>query len=114
MIDLSGITIDRYQLTEKLGEGGMAVVYKAFDTRLECEVAVKIIRTENLPQSGVGRALKRFEREAKSVARLTHPNIVKVTDYGTYNENPYLVMEYLPGGTLKELIKSQNKLPWVE
>jgi serine/threonine-protein kinase len=81
----------------------MATVYRAFDTRLECDVAVKFIRMEQLPPIEVEKTLKRFEREAKEVARLTHPNIVKVTDYGEYNGTPYLVMEYLPGGTLKEL-----------
>ena len=107
-------TIGRYHLIEPLGEGGMAVVYKAYDTHLECEVAVKVIRTENLPQSGVERALKRFEREAKAVARLTHPNIVKVTDYGEDDGKPYLVMPFLPGGTLKQLIKERGQIPWQE
>jgi len=80
----------------------MAAVYRAFDMRLECEVAVKFIRMEQLPPVEVEKTLKRFEREAKEVARLTHPNIVKVTDYGEYNGTPYLVMPYLPGGTLKQ------------
>ncbi len=106
--------IDRYQLLEPLGEGGMAVVHKAYDTRLECEVAVKVIRVDNLPRNAEEGALKRFEREAKAVARLTHPNIVKVTDYGEEDGKPYLVMPYLPGGTLKQLIKERGQIPWQE
>jgi basic membrane protein A len=104
MDNLSGQDIDRYHLIEKLGEGGMAVVYKAFDTHLECEVAVKLIRMDRLTPEMMATTLKRFEREAKSLAQLTHANIVKVTDYGEHNGVPYLVMEYLPGGTLKKYL----------
>ena len=111
---LQNQSIGRYHIIEPLGEGGMAVVYKAYDTHLECEVAVKVIRVDNLPRNAEERALKRFEREAKAVARLTHPNIVKVTDYGEEDGKPYLVMPYLPGGTLKELIKERGQIPWQE
>jgi len=112
MNDLSGQSFGRYHLVEKLGEGGMAVVYKAFDTRLECDVAVKVIRLDNLPQNSIENTLKRFEREAKAVARLTHANIVKVTDYGHFEETPYLVMEYLPSGTLKDYLHKNGQIPW--
>lgn len=101
MKNMIGQSLGRYHILEQLGEGGMAVVYKAFDTRLEAEVAVKVIRTERLIPELAKKTLKRFEREAKALAQLTHPNIVKVIDYGEYEGNPYLVMEYLPGGTLK-------------
>ena len=111
MPDLIGQSLGRYHILEQLGEGGMATVYKAYDTRLETDVAVKVIRTENILPSVLGRSLKRFEREAKSLARLTHPNIVKVTDYGEFEGKPYLVMEYLPGGTLRERMK-QGPLSW--
>ena len=112
MIDLSGKSIGRYHLIEQIGEGGMAVVYKAFDTRLECEVAVKFIRTEQLAPVVLDKALKRFEREAKAVAQLNHPNIIKVMDYGDYEGIPYLVMSYLSGGSLKHFLSSP--LPWPE
>lgn len=112
MNDLNGMDLGRYHLIEKLGEGGMAVVYKAFDSRLECNVAVKIIRTDQLAPVLLDRALVRFKREAKAVAQLNHPNIVKVTDYGDENDLPFLVMPYLPGGTLKELITQKGRLPW--
>ena len=111
MANLLGQTLGRYHILEQLGEGGMAVVYQAYDTRLETDVAVKVIRTENILPSVLEKALKRFEREAKSLARLTHPNIVKVTDYGEHEGKPYLVMPYLPGGTLKERLKV-GPIPW--
>jgi len=112
MNDLSGSSFGRYHLVEKLGEGGMAVVYKAFDTRLECDVAVKVIRMDNLPRSSEEVALKRFEREAKSVAQLTHPYIVKVSDFGEEDGLPYLVMPFLPGGTLKQFLG--KPMPYAE
>lgn len=104
MTDLSGQYLGRYYLAERLGEGGMATVYKAYDTRLERDVAVKIIRSAAFPQEEFDSILKRFEREAKSLAKLSHPNIVKVHDYGEHDGSPYLVMEYLPGGTLKKVL----------
>ena len=102
MLNLIGQSFGRYHILEKLGEGGMAVVYKAYDTHLEREVAVKVIRTEQMAPALLDRALIRFEREAKEVSRLNHPNIVNVYDYGEYNGIPYLVMTYLHGGTLKQ------------
>jgi serine/threonine-protein kinase len=112
MSNLIGKTLGRYHILEQIGEGGMATVYKAHDTRLEADVAVKVIRTENLAPNVLERALKRFEREAKTLARLTHPNIVKVMDFGEYEGKPYLVLEYLPGGTLKQRLG--NPIPWQE
>jgi eukaryotic-like serine/threonine-protein kinase len=114
MKDLTGQSIGRYHIIEKLGEGGMAIVYKAYDTHLECEVAVKVIRTDQLAPSVLERALKRFEREAKAVAKLNHPNIVKVSDYGEFDGSPYLVMTYLSGGTLKSALKERGILSWQE
>jgi len=112
MTDLSGQYLGRYYLLERLGEGGMAVVYKAYDTRLERDVAIKIIRSGAFPPDALGEVLKRFEREAKSLAKLSHPNIVKVYDYGEHEGSPYLVMEYLPGGTLKKIL--DKPVPWQE
>ena len=114
MSNLIGQSLGRYHILEQLGEGGMATVYKAYDTRLECDVAVKVIRTEKFMPEVLARAPKRFEREAKALARLTHPNIVKVTDYGEYEGRPYLVMPYLPGGNLKGLLKERGRLNWQE
>lgn len=104
-----GKQIDRYRIIDRLGMGGMAVVYKAYDTRLERDVALKLIRTGSIPQEQHERLFKRFEREAKSQAKFSHPNIVPVYDYGRVDGIPYLVIEYIPGKTLKErLHKSTN------
>jgi len=86
----------------------MAVVYKAFDTRLESDVDIKFILKENILPNQLERMTARFEREAKRMAKFQHPNIVKVMDYGEYQGSPYLVMPYLPGGTLKDLIKARG------
>ncbi len=77
-----GKQIDRYRITERLGMGGMAVVYKAYDTRLERDVALKLIRTGSIPPDQYKCLMKRFEREAKAQARFDHKNIVHVYDYG--------------------------------
>ena len=103
-MDYSGQQFEHYQLIAKLGQGGMATVYKAYDTRLERDVAIKVVRKESIPPEHLERILKRFEREAKALAKFIHPNIVPVHDYGEYQGAPFLVMAYLPGGTLKERI----------
>jgi serine/threonine protein kinase len=113
MPDLTGHSLGRYHILEQLGEGGMATVYKALDTRLEREVAIKVIRRANFPPDQLERMFKRFEREAKSLAKLSHRNIVKVLDYGEHDGSPYLVMEYLPGGTLKDRL-AKGRMPWQE
>ncbi len=109
MANLVGQSVGRYHILEQLGEGGMAVVYKGFDTRLERNVAIKVILSS---QEQDEKFLKRFEREARALAQLSHPNIVKVLDYGDYEGVPYLVMEYIPGGILKQ--KISKPIPWQE
>jgi serine/threonine protein kinase len=103
MINLVGKSLGRYKIDEQLGEGGMATVYKAFDTRLERHVAIKVIRLE---LSYSPRFQQRFEREAKALAKLAHPNIVHINDYGEHEGITFLVMDYLPGGTLKSVMSS--------
>lgn len=107
-----GDSIGRYHILEQLGEGGMAAVYKAYDTRLEREVAVKFLRTELFGEAVLEQLYRRFEREAKALARLSHFHIVKIYDYGEYENTPYLVMEYIPGGTLKS--RMGKPVPWRE
>ena len=107
MTDIIGQDFGRYRIAEKAGEGGMAIVYKAYDKRLENYVALKIIRIDRLTPEMAKKSVVRFEREAKSLAQLGHPNIVKVLDYGDVQGNPYIVMEYLPGGTLKERLPNR-------
>ena len=112
MQNLIGQSIGRYRIIEPLGEGGMADVFLAFDTRLECNVAIKFIRTNRLSSDANNISLKRFEREAKAVASLSHPNIIKVTDYGEYEDTPYLVMEHIAGGSLKK--RMGKPIPYIE
>jgi len=112
MSNLIGKSLGRYQILEQLGEGGMAIVYKAYDTRLEREVAIKMLRSDAFPPEHLGRILKRFEREMETLAKLSHPNIVKIHDYGEHNGLPNLVLEYFPGGTLKQRLGKQ--IPWQE
>ncbi len=99
---------ERYRLQEKIGEGGMAVVYKGADTLLGRTVAVKILR-ENL--TGDNNLVRSFRREALSAANLSHPNIVNVYDVGQENNLYYIVMEYIDGQTLKDLILKKGTLP---
>lgn len=107
MNDMIGKSLGKYQIIEPLGEGGMATVYKAFDPGLERYVAVKIIRTVGQVDPNF---LLRFQREARALAKLDHPYILKVLDYGEQDGMPYLVMPYLAHGTLKKLTRS--RLPY--
>ncbi len=88
---------DRYELIESLGSGGMATVFKALDRRLERPVAIKLLGPAF---SEDPEFLVRFFAEAQAVAKLTHPNVVSVLDFGQTEDRPFLVMEYMSGGTL--------------
>ncbi len=112
MLSLEGKSFGHYRILSQVDEGGMATIFIAIDTHLERNVAIKIIRKENFSPNVLEQVLKRFEREAKSLAQLSHPNIVKVIDYGEYENSPYLVMEFLSGGTLKQRL--QEKINTVE
>ena len=98
---------NRYQIMESIGTGGMAEVYKAFDTFLNREVAVKILRAQYTDDDGF---VSRFRQEAQSAARLIHPNIVNVYDVGRDDDSYYIIMEYVKGRTLKELISAEGAL----
>jgi serine/threonine protein kinase len=102
MYDLSGSSIGKYQIDSRLDSGGMATVYHAFDTRLECEVAIKVIRRELFGEEVIRLLQQRFTREARVLAKLNHPNIVPILDFGEHEGAPYLVMRFMPGGTLRE------------
>src|SRR5271168_38988 len=98
----SGTRLGPYEIQSPLGAGGMGEVYRALDTRLDRVVAIKV-----LPSSFAADAdhLQRFEREARSVAALSHPNILAVHDVGTHDGTPYMVCELLEGETLRERLQ---------
>ena len=98
---------DRYQIIKSIGEGGMANVYLALDTILDRNVAVKVLRGDLANDE---KFVRRFQREALSASSLSHPNIVEVYDVGEDNGNYYIVMEYIEGKQLKELLKKRERL----
>lgn len=101
---------NRYEIIKKIGNGGMATVYKATDLVLKRYVAVKILRDEFTTDEEF---IRRFETEAQSAARLTHPNIVSIYDVGVDEGIYYIVMELIQGKTLKEIIiEERGPLPW--
>ncbi len=110
-MDLEGkILGNRYEIIEKIGNGGMATVYKSKDRVLNRYVAVKILRDEFTTDEEF---IKRFRIEAQSAASLTHPNIVSIFDVGNEGNLYYIVMELIKGKTLKEIITEENgPLPW--
>ncbi|MDX1614094.1 MAG: serine/threonine-protein kinase, partial [Candidatus Promineifilaceae bacterium] len=93
----------RYQVKRQLGQGGMATVYLAHDPLFERDVAVKVLPREFLHDK---QFYGRFEREAKAIARLEHPAIVPVYDYGEEDGLPFLVMRYMTGGTLADRLRA--------
>ncbi|MFG2106850.1 Stk1 family PASTA domain-containing Ser/Thr kinase [Micromonospora chersina] len=110
---LLGSLIDgRYRIRGRVARGGMATVYTATDERLERTVAVKIIHPTQAPDARARMAgfVARFTDEAKTIARLTHPNVVAVYDQGSHAGLPYLVMEYVRGRTLRDVLAERRRL----
>jgi eukaryotic-like serine/threonine-protein kinase len=109
---LAGRMLDgRYHVRSRIAHGGMATVYLATDTRLDREVALKVMHADLARDADF---VGRFIGEAKSVARLSHPNIVGVYDQGSDGHYLYLAMEYVPGHTLRALLRQRGWLPWHE
>ena len=102
---------NRYEIVKSIGEGGMANVYLANDKILDRKVAIKVLRGD---LSSDDKFIRRFQREALSVSNLSHPNIVEVYDVGEEDGEYYIVMEYIEGKTLKQLLKKRESLTLTE
>ena len=98
---------DRYEIIEKIGEGGMSFVYKAKCNKLKRYVAVKILKDIFKNNEEI---VEKFKREATAVANLSNANIVNILDVGTQDDAHYLVMEYVQGKTLKDIIREQGRI----
>src|SRR5262249_41644670 len=96
----------RYTVLRKLGEGGMGVVYAAYDEELDRKVALKLLRGD-LARDERGRI--RIRREAQALARLSHPNVVQVHEIGTWREHDFLAMEFIGGQTLERWIRDKQR-----
>lgn len=108
----TGDVIDeRYRIIKELGEGGMAIVYEAYDMIIKKNVAIKIIREETM-KNPIN--LTRFEREARAAASLSSPNIVRVINLGTHERRPYMVNELISGQTLKDALDKRGKFSFME
>src|SRR2546421_9578075 len=108
MSTLVGTSLNgRYRLDAQIGTGGMSTVYRAFDTTLERQVAIKLMHREIAADSA---QIERFRREARAVAQLSHPHVVGVIDAGEDDSRPYIVFEYVEGETLKQRIQRLGRL----
>jgi eukaryotic-like serine/threonine-protein kinase len=105
---IGSLLCNRYRLEERVGSGGMSTVYRAYDETLERWVAIKILH-QSMEDDSV--QLERFRREARMVARLSHPHVVTVIDAGEDEGHPFIVFEYVDGETLKQLIRRDGPLP---
>ena len=108
-VDAAPINIGRFNVLETVGSGGMGVVYAAYDEELDRRVAVKLLRSSHHEDASIGKG--RLLREAQALAKLSHPNVVQVYDVGTFDDNVFLAMEFLPGPTLRSWILDGEQ-PW--
>jgi tetratricopeptide (TPR) repeat protein/predicted Ser/Thr protein kinase len=104
-----GASLGRYVILHSLGSGGMGVIYKAYDTKLDRNVALKILRIPSDSKVSASAAQARLEREAKALAQLSHPNVITVYDVGTFRGNVFVAMELVEGQTLRDWLESKKR-----
>jgi serine/threonine-protein kinase len=104
---MDNMQIKHYNIIQEIGSGGMAAVYKAVDTKLERVVAIKVLHSHYLKNQNI---IKRFEKEAKSVASMKHNNIIHLYDYGVVSDQYFYVMEFVEGNTLSDLINKKETI----
>ncbi len=102
--------IGKYEIKSLLGEGAMGIVYEGFDLDIERRVAIKILHPYLIKEKNGEEFLERFKREAKSAAKCTHPNVVSVLEFGQDGDMPYIVMEYVEGLSLQQVIKNRRPI----
>src|SRR5258706_4325411 len=99
--------LGQYHIIEEIAQGGMSTVYRATQASIGRDVAIKVLPSALTHDK---RFLERFNREVELVARLQHPHILPVYDYGEYEDLPYVVMAYLPGGTLDDYVRNEGEI----
>jgi len=102
-----GKKLRAYEITEEIGSGGMATVFRAYQPSMDRHVAIKVIRSSILHDPALR---ERFQREARLIARLEHPHLLPVYDFDGEHDPPYIVMRYLEGGTLKQ-VQQKGRIP---
>src|ERR1051326_4241244 len=105
---LVGKSLGQFRVVERIGAGGMATVFKAYQPTLDRYVAIKVLPAYHARDPIF---VKRFEQEARSVAKLAHPNIVQIHDFSIDGDITYIVMEYVDGGTQRERLKQRLSVP---
>ena len=108
---IGAVLDDKYRVIAELAHGGMGTVYRAEQIMLSREVAIKILRLQADTPDDTAEFLRRFNTEAKALARIQHPNAVAVHDFGFSGGNPYLVMEFIEGKTLRRMLRDESRIP---
>ena len=109
-----GATVGRYLVLERLGAGAMGIVYAAYDPELDRKIALKLLRPTQRTAGDTSRREARMVREAKAIAKVSHPNVVAIFDVGVHDGQVFMAMEHLPGGTLTDWIAPDKKRSWRE
>jgi len=111
MVDTKGAAASRFKLLDELGVGGMGIVFAAYDVKLERKIAIKLVRPQASGTASADQARAWLMREARAMARISHPNVLAVHDVGKLGDQMFIAMEYVEGTTLSQWLKEQDR-PW--